>query len=332
MPKNSSFVVSIRAGARALLAAPALLAWPGGPVHAQNFPTQVVRIVVPTAAGGGLDIVARQLAQKLTDAWGQGVIVDNRAGAGGTIGADVVAKAPPDGHTIALVSSTFPINASLYSKLPYDSLRDFAPVTLVVNSPLILVVNPALPVHSVKELVALAKARPGQINYASTGNGGVIHLATELMKSLAGINLTHIPYKGTVPAVTDVMGGQVELTITGVPVAMPHVATGKLRALAVTGSRRSAAAPNVPTIGETIRGYEFNNWFGILAPAATPKETLVRLHDGIVRALQAPDVRQRMLAQGDEPAGTSSAQFADMIRQEITKYAKLVKDIGVHID
>lgn len=304
----------------------------GGDAHSQKFPVQTVRIVVPTAAGGGLDIVSRLLAQKLTEAWGQNVIVDNRPGAGGTIGADVVAKAPSDGHTVAFVSSSFAINAALYSKLPYDSLRDFAPVTVAVLSPLIMVSNPVLPARSVKELVALAKAKPGQINYASTGTGGVVHLATELLNSLAGIKMTHVPYKGTVPAVNDVIGGQLELTITGVPVAMPHVATNRLRALAVTGTKRSAAVPEVPTIGEAVPGYELNNWFGALAPGATPKAVITRLHESIVRVLQFSDVRQRLLAQGDEPAGTSPEQFSEAISQEIVKYTKLVKQIGARAD
>lgn len=304
----------------------------GYDAHAQKFPAQTVRIVIPTAAGGGLDIVARLLAQKLTEAWGHNVIVDNRPGAGGTIGTDIVAKAPSDGHTVALVSSSFAINAALYSKLPYDSLRDFAPVTVAVLSPLIMVSNPVLPARSVKELVALAKARPGQINYASTGTGGVIHLATELLNSVAGIKMTHVPYKGTVPAVNDVIGGQLELTITGVPVAMPHIATNRLRALAVTGTKRSAAAPEVPTIGETVAGYELNNWFGVVAPGATPKAVITRLHESVVRVLQLADVKQRLLAQGDEPAGTSPEQFGEVIRQEIAKYTKLVKQIGARVD
>ena len=300
--------------------------------HAQTYPTQPVRIVVPTGAGGGLDIVARLVGQKLSDAWGQRVLVDNRAGAGGTIGAELVAKAPPDGHTLALVSSSFAINASLYTKLPYDSVQDFAPVTLVVLSPLIMVVNPSLPARSVAELIALAKSKPRQINYASTGNGGVIHLATELLKSMAGIDMVHVSYKGTAVALVDVISGQVELTITGIPVAKPHMATGKLRALAVTGTKRSAAAPEVPTIGETVRGYELNNWFGLLAPGATPKSTIAFIHTSVARALEQQDVRQRLLTQGDEPAAMPPEQFTAMVRQEIAKYTKLVKATGARAD
>lgn len=316
----------------AVLAIAGMAGMPDRTAHAQGFPTKVVRIVVPTAAGGSVDLVARLLAQKLNESWSHGVIVDNRAGAGGAIGADVVAKATPDGHTIALVTSSFTTNASVYSKLPYDSLRDFAPVTLVAFSPWILVVNPALPVRSVKELVALAKEKPGQINYASTGNGGSIHLATELLRGLAGINLAHIPYKGTVPAVNDVIGGQVQLTITSLVAALPLVTAGKLRVLAVTGTNRSAMLPEVPTVGETVPGYEFNNWFGILAPRAASNDIVAQLHGSIVRALQAKEVRQLLIAQSMEPVGSSSAHFSDMIRQEINKYTKLVKDIGVRID
>jgi len=304
---------------------------PGHAALAQGFPSQPVRIVVSTGAGGGLDLAARQLAQKLAESWTGGVLVENRTGAGGTIGVTAVARAAPDGHTLAFISTSFATNASVYGKLPYDSLRDFAPVSQTAWSPLMLVVNPSLPVRSVKDLVALAKQRPGQINYATTGTGGVLHLAGELLKSMAGIDLVHVPYKGTVPAVTDVIGGQVEVTITGLPVAIPQVAARKLRALAVTGTRRSAIAPEIPTIGESVPGYEFNNWHGIIVPAATPKDVVARLHAGIVRALQTMDLRQKVLEQGDEPVGSTSVQFADLIHSEIGKYAKLVNAIGVRV-
>lgn len=315
-----------------VLAMTGLVGSPAYSAHAQAFPTRVVRIVVPTTPGGTLDLVARLLAQKLNESWGHGVIVDNRAGAGGIIGTDIAAKATPDGHTIAFVASTFTVTASVHRKLPYDSLSDFAPVCLVTFSPWVLVVNTSLPVRSVKELIALAKERPGQINYASTGNGGATHLAAELLKSMTGVDMTHVPYKGSVQAVNDVISGQVQLTITGLTATMPHVTTGKLRLIAMTGRNRAAALPDIPTIGESVPGYEYNNWFGVLAPRATPNDIVLRLHGSIVRALQAQEVRQPLAAQSMEPVGTSPAQFGDTIRQEITKYTRLAKQIGVTVD
>jgi len=308
------------------------VASPAHCAQAQAFPTRAVRIVVPTTPGGTLDLVARLVAQKLSEYWGYGVIVDNRAGAGGIIGTDVAAKATPDGHTIAFVASTFTVTASVHKNLPYDSLRDFAPVTLATFSPWVLVVNPSLPVHSVKELIALAKEKPGQINYASTGSGGATHLAAELLKSMAGVDITHVPYKGSVQAVNDVISGQVQLTITGLTATASNVAAGKLRLIAMTGRKRAAAFPDVPTIGESVPGYEYNNWFGVLAPQATPNDIILQLHDGIVRALQAQELRQLLLAQSIEPVGSSPAQFGDTIREEISKYTKLARKIGVKVD
>ncbi len=300
--------------------------------HAQAFPTKPVRMIVPTGAGGGLDLVARQLAQKLSEMWTRGVVVENRVGAGGTIGVDAVAKAVPDGHTLAVVATSFVINASVYSKLPYDSLRDFAPVTMISLTPLILVVNPSLPVRSVNDLVALAKAKPGQLNYSTTGTGGGVHLSIEMLRGLTGIDALHVPYKGTVAAVTDVVEGRVQFTVTGLPVAMPLMATGRLRALAIAGTKRSPSLPELPTIRESVSDYEFNNWLGVLAPAKTPSDVLAQLHGDIVRALQSEDLRQKMLAQGDEPTTMSSAQFSDLIRQEIARYSALVKSVGARID
>ena len=296
--------------------------------HAQEFPTKVVRNVVASAPGGGTDFVARLVTNELVKSWSHGVVVDNRAGASGVIAADIVAKAPPDGHTMLFISAQFTGTASTYSKLPYDALRDFAPVTLLSFSPWILVVNPSLPVRSVKELVALAKEKPGLLNYASVGAGGSTHLAAELLKSMTGINIVHIPYKGTVQGVNDVISGQVALTVTSLVAGMPLVTAGKLRVIAATGTNRSSMLPEIPTIGETVPGYEFNNWVGVLAPGATPNDIVARLHGSIVRALQAKEIRQQFLAQGIEAVGSSSAQFVDMIRQETSTFAKLVKDIG----
>lgn len=301
-------------------------------LHAQAFPSRPVRIVVPTTPGGTLDLVTRLLAPKLNESWGQGVVVDNRAGAGGIIGYEVAAKANPDGHTITMVASTFTVTASVHRKLPYDSLRDFAPVSLVAFSPWVLVVHPSLPARTVKELIAITKERPGQINYASTGSGGATHLAAELFKNLTGADITHVPYKGTIPAVSDVISGQVQLTITGLTAAMPQVTAGKLRLIAVTGRNRTPSLPDVPTIGESVPGYEYNNWFGALAPRGTPSAVVVQLQSGIAHALKAKEVRQALLAQSIEPVGSSPAQFGEMLQQEIGKYTKLARKIGVQVD
>lgn len=300
--------------------------------RADTFPSRTVHIIVPTGAGGGLDQTGRLVAQKLSELWGQGVVVDNKVGAVGTIGIDAVAKAPPDGYTIGVVATSFVINASVYSKLPYDSIRDFAPVSLVSYSPLVLVVNPSLPVHSVADLVALAKEKPGQINYSSTGTGGGVHLSIEMLRGLTGMNVAHIPYKSTVAAVTDVIEGQVQFTVTGLPVALPMVAAGRLRNIAIAGTKRSPAVPDLPTISESVPGYSFDNWIGILAPAKTPPEVLAKLHDSIVKIMQSPDLLQKMRAQGDVPVTNSAAEFSAMVKKEIASYSALVKSTGAHID
>lgn len=299
---------------------------------AQPYPSKAVRIIVPTTPGGSLDLVARLVSRKLAESWTQGVVVDNRAGAGGVIGADLIAKAAPDGYTIGFIASQFTVSAGVYTKLPYDSVRDFTPVTPLASVAWVLVANPALPARSVKELIALAKQRPGQINYASTGNGGATHLAVELLKSMAGINMTHIPYKGTAPAVNDLVGGQVELIITGLAAMMPHIKAGRLRMLGTVGSTRSSVVPDLPTVGETVPGYEYNNWFGVLAPRGTSGAMVAMLRENITRAMQAGDVKPMLLAQSIEPTDASAAQFGEMIRQEIIRYTALAKKIGVSVD
>jgi tripartite-type tricarboxylate transporter receptor subunit TctC len=231
-----------------------------------------------------------------------------------------------------VVATSFVINASVYSKLPYDSLRDFAPITSVSLSPLVLVANPSLPVRSVSELIALAKANPGKLNYSTTGIGGGVHLSIEMLRELAGIDIVHVPYKGTVAAVTDVISGVVQFTVTGLPVAMPMVSAGKLRALAIAGDERSPAIPELPTIKESLPGYVYNNWIGILAPANTPKDVLATLHESVVKVMQSEDLKQAMRAQGDVPMTMSSSEFSDLIRTELARYQKLVKSIGVSID
>lgn len=321
----------LRAYALRGLLATAVACW-GHAAYAQPYPSKVVRIIVPTTPGGSLDLVSRLVAKKLMESWTQGVVVDNRAGAGGVIGADLIAKAAPDGYTIGFIASQFTVSAGVYAKLPYDSVRDFTPVTSLASVAWVLVSNPTLPARSVKELIALAKQRPGQINYASTGSGGATHLAVELLKSMAGINMTHIPYKGTAPAVNDVVGGQVELIITGLAAMMPHIKAGRLRLLGTVGSTRSAVVPDLPTVGETVPGYEYNNWFGVLAPRGTSGATVTLLRENIARALQANDVKPLLLAQSIEPMDASSAQFGELIRQEIIRYTALAKKIGVSVD
>lgn len=299
--------------------------------HAQ-YPSKPVKLVVPTGAGGGLDLVARHLAQKLSEHWGKGVVVENKVGAGGTIGVDSVAKAPADGYTLAVVATSFVINAAAYAKLPYDSVKDFAPVTTVTLSPLIFVASPASGVKTVNELVALMKAKPGEVNFSSTGNGGGVHLSIEMLLGLTGTKAQHIPFKGTVQAVTEVVENRTQFTVTGIPVALPFMQSGKLRAIAVAGNRRSAAMPDVPAMTEIVPEYGYNNWLGVLAPAKTPPEVLTQLHGDIVKVMQTEDMRAKLKVQGDEPYTMPSAQFARLIQQEIPRYTALVKQVGVKLD
>ena len=300
--------------------------------HAAEFPAKAVRIVVPTTTGGSLDYVTRLVAQELGKSWRHGIVVNNRPGAGTLIGNDIVAKAVPDGHTILFTSSSLTINAAAYATLPFDPVRDFAPVTLLSYSAWVLVANAALPVRSVKDLIALAKAKPGQLSYASAGNGSGIHFASELLNSMAGIKLLHVPYKGVVPAIQGVISDQVSVAVTGLPSAMPLATTGKLHLLAVTGTRRSEILPDVPTIGETVPGYEFNNWHGVLVPRGTPGNIVTQLHADIARTLQSREVKQLLFTQSIEPVASAPEQFGGVIRQEISKYTRLAKDIGARIN
>ena len=301
---------------------------------AQTYPSQPIRMIVPFTAGGTTDILARTIGQKLAEAWRQPVIVENKPGAGGNIGADAVAKAKPDGYTILMGTiGTQSINASLYAKMPYDAAKDFAPVTLVAMVPNVLVVNPGVPAKSVADLIALAKAKPGQLNFASSSTGGSPHLSGEMFKQMTGADIVHVPYKGSAPAITDLLGGQVSLMFDNLPSALPQVKAGKLRALGVTSARRSQAAPEIPTIAESgVPGYEVDSWFGILAPAGTPKEVVGKLNAEIARILKMPDVRQRLQEQGAEPVGGTPEQFADHIRKETVKWARVVKASGAKAD
>ena len=300
---------------------------------AQSYPSKPVRVIVPFPAGGGIDFIARALTPKLSEYLGHGFVVDNRSGASGTIGTEAVAKAAPDGYTLLATFSSHTQNASLYSKLGYDTVRDFAPVTQIATVPTILVANPALPVKTVKDLVALGKKRPGEILYASIGNGTPPHLSAELFNNMAGIKMTHVPYKGAAPSMISLLAGETQLTFTTVVVALPHVKTGRLRALGVASLKRAAVMPDVPTIDEAgVRGYESLAWYGLLAPAKTPPAIVEQLHRETVRALQAPDLRDMLKNQGAEPVGNTGDQFNVIIKEEIEKWRKLVQALGLKAD
>lgn len=299
-------------------------------VNAQAYPSKIIRLIVPGPPAGGADILARTVAQKLTEAWGQQIVVDNRAGASGIIGTEFTAKAAPDGYTIMIGhSGTHAINVSLYPKIPYDPVRDFSPITLVAVTPNILVVHPSLPARSVKDLIAFAKARAGQITYASAGVGFSQHLAGELFASMAGVKMVHVPYKGSAAGMTDLIGGHVSLMFPNIPAAFPHVQSGRLRALGVTSLKRSSAVPSVPTIAESgLPGYEAVAWFGVFAPAGLSQDLVTRLNGEILRIIAQPDVREQITRQGGEPGGNSPVEFAVFVNAEIAKWAKVIKQSG----
>jgi tripartite-type tricarboxylate transporter receptor subunit TctC len=298
------------------------------------YPSKAIRYVVPFPAGGPLDIVARALGQALNRSWGQPVIVDNRPGAGGNIGAELVARAPADGYTILMGAvSTHAINVTLYSKLPYDPVRDFAPVTLLTSVPNVLVVHPAVPAHNVRELIALAKSKPGQLNFASGSTGSAGHLAGELFKTMAGVDMTHIPYKGAAPAVVDLLAGHVSLMFDNLASALPNINANRVRALAVTTLRRSPFLPGVPTISESgLRGFDIGTWFGIFAPAGTPVEVVDKLNAEVTRILGTPAMKDRLASLGAEPQPTTPAQFGVYVKSEMTKYAVIIRKSGAKVD
>ena len=300
----------------------------------QAYPTKPIRIVVPLSAGGTTDVVMRLISPKLSESLGQQVVIDNRPGAGGNIGANVVAKAAPDGYTLLMgTSSSHGTNVTLYSKMPYDAVNDFTPITLVGYVPFIMMVHPSLGVTSVKELIALAKSKPGQINYASSGNGTSSHLGMEMLKTMAGIDLIHIPYKGTAPANQDLLAGHVSIQFDGVPAALPFIRSGKVRGLAVTSPKRISAAPELPTIAESgVPGFEYTAWVGIMAPAGIPREIVARLNTEITRILNLPEIKDRLLALGFEAAPSTPEQFATHIKTEIAKWEKVVKASGARLD
>jgi len=301
---------------------------------AQAYPTKPVRMIVPFPAGGATDIVGRLIAQKLAEGWGQQGIVDNRGGAGGTIGSDVAAKSPPDGYTMLLgTSSTHAVAPSLYSKLPYDPVRDFSPVTLAATATILLAVHPSVPAQNVKELIALAKRQPNALSFASSGNGGISHLIGEQFKSAAGIQMLHVPYKGDTPALVDLVGGQVHLMFGTAVSFLPYVSAGRLRALAVTNPKRSPIVPNVPTIAESgLPGFEALQWFGVFVPAGTPRDIVSRLHADIVKSLKLADVRERLISLGAEVVGNAPDQFAAFQKADSVKWAKIVKESGAKVD
>ena len=315
---------SILAAAAALLAASATLAQ-------TSYPERPIRLIVPFSPGAGSDMIARMTARKLQDAWTQNTLVDNRPGGGTVIGIDLAAKAPADGYTLVIVTPSFIINATGIRKLPYDSVRDFAAITLFASSPLLLVAHLSLPVRTTKELLALAKARPGELNYASAGNGSPTHLGMELFRS-AGAVMTHVPYKGAAPGLTDLLGGQVQVMMTTLAFVKPHVESGRLRALGVSTRKRSASMPQIPAIAETVPGYEVINWWGFLAPAATPAAIVAKLNGTLVSMLRDAEVRETLARDDIEPVGSTPEQFAAFIRDDIAKWSRVVKETGARLD
>jgi tripartite-type tricarboxylate transporter receptor subunit TctC len=295
-----------------------------------EYPTRSIRLIVPFAPGGSNDIMARLIGQHFSESMGQAVIVDNRPGAGGIIGTDAAAKSPPDGYTLLMMSVTLAVNPSLRLNLPYDTHRDLLPITLVASAPLMLVVHPSMPAKSVKELIAYAKANPGKLNFASGGPGTTPHLAGELLKSMAGIDMTHVPYKGGGPALTDLVAGQIQLMLENIPSTLPHVKADRLRALAVTALKRSALVPHLPTLDEAgLKGYEIVGWNGLFAPAGTPQNVVARIHAETVKGLAKPEVKERLATLGAEGVGSSPAEFAKFFAAEISKWAAAVKQAGL---
>ena len=312
------------------LHAATLLALASAGSLAQNYPAKAVRVVVPFLAGGSTDIVGRTVAQKLSEMWGQPVFVDNRPGGGTTIGTDAVAKAAPDGYTLLVTPAPFTINPSLLAKIPYDSLNDFAPITLINTTPLVMVVHPGVPAKTVKEFIALAKSKPGQLNFGSSGTGGSNHLAGELFDAMAGVKMVHIPYKGNAGALTDIVGGHLDVVYNGVTSALALIKGGKLRVLAVTSLQRTAALPDVPTLNESgLKGFEAVAWNGLTAPAKTPREVILKINADVLKIVNSPELKERLKAEGSDPVGSSPEQFAAFLRSEVAKWAKVIKIAGV---
>jgi tripartite-type tricarboxylate transporter receptor subunit TctC len=297
---------------------------------AQQYPSKTVRLIVPFPAGGSTDVIARVLAPRLAEAWGQQVIVDNRPGGNTTIGTEIVAKAAPDGHTLLITPAPFTVVPSVLKKLPYDPAKDFEPITLINTTPMGLVVHPGVPAKNVRELVALAKARPGKMNFASSGNGGVPHLSGELLNAMAGIKMMHVPYKGNAPALVDLVGGHVDMAFNGLTSAMPFIKSGRLRVLGVTSISRTAALPEVPTLDEQgLKGFQAVAWNGITAPARTPKDVIAKIADSAARIVKSPELAEQLKRDGSDPVGSSTAEFVDHLREEVAKWKKVLERAGI---
>jgi len=302
----------------------------GLPAGAQQYPSGPIRIVVPFTPGGGTDILARLIGQKLTEAWGQPVVVENRAGASGTVGAAVVAKAAPDGQTALMVPAGYAGNPSLYKRLPYDHTRDLAPVSWLASGPLVLAVHPSFPARSIKELIAFCRSRPGEINFGSSGPGTLPHLSAELFNSMSGIRMVHIPYKGAGAAVADLLAGRIPIYFMNILQSLTYVRNGKLRGLAVTTPQRTPIAPDIPTIAESgLKGYDMTNWYGLLVPAATPRASVAKLNGEVVRILNLPELKNRLADDGMVVVGSSPEQFAEFLVRETAKYAKVIEAAGI---
>jgi len=296
---------------------------------AANYPSRPIRMIVPFAPGGGLDISTRLIGQKLTGKWGQNVVVDSRPGAATIVGTEIASRASPDGYTVLMITTTFAINPGLYTKLPYDPGRDFTPVTQLNSQPNVVVVPPSFAGNSVKDLIALAKAKPGELTFASPGAGSAPHLAAEMFQRAAGVSMIHVPYKGIPPAVTDVIGGRVTMLFTTTISAAPHIKAGKLRAVAITSAKRQAGMPDVPTIGETLPGYRAEAFQGMVVPAGVPQAIVTKLSAEVARIVRLPDVTERFQLDGAEPVGSTPKEFAAFLRAEMQKWSKVVKDAGI---
>jgi len=311
----------------------AALAAASAGAHSQDYPSRPIRLVVPFPPGGLADVWARAFGQELNKAWGQPVVIDNRPGAGTTIAADIVARAPADGHTVYFTNVGHSMSASLYRKLPYDAVRDFGAITLVGDVTSILAATPSLQAASAKELIALARAKPGALSFASAGNGTASHLLGEYLKLLAGVDMVHVPYKGTAPALGDLLAGRVTIIIEPMPTMLAHVRAGRLKAIGVTTAKRAAAAPEIPPLAETgLPGFDASTWYGVLVPAGLPQAVSAKLHAGFIGALRTAEMRERFASQGAEPVGNTPAEFTEIIRRDIARWAKVIREAGVTVN
>ena len=301
-----------------------------GAAQAQNYPSKTVRLIVPFAAGGSTDIMGRLVAQKLSEAWGQQVIVDNRPGGSTVIGTDIVAKSAPDGHTLLVTPAPFTIVPSLLKKLPYDPARDFTPITLINTTPLVVVVNPGVPAKNIKELIALAKAKPGVLNFGSSGSGGSNHLAGELFNAMAGVKIVHVPYKGNAPAMADLIGGHIDIVFNGLTSALQHIKSGKLRALAVTSLKRSAALPEMPTLDEQgLKGFQAVAWNGLTGPAGVPAAAVAKAAEDVAHIMKSPELAEFLKREGSDPVGSTTAEYTAFLTGEIAKWKKIIERAGI---